>query len=109
MIMNPSEPVAHARHTDVATSHLAARSVEDLNAKQRAVLKIFENYSRGPLSDELLIVAYHGYSDRPEYPKQSPSGLRSRRSELVRAGLLVDSGHRGRTASGRSTILWKLK
>lgn len=38
---------------------------------------------------------------------ESPSGVRSRCSELVEAGWVVDSGERGRTATGGSSIMWR--
>ena len=36
------------------------------------------------------------------------SGLRTRRSELVDAGLVVDSGERKLTQNGAKSIVWRL-
>jgi hypothetical protein len=38
----------------------------------------------------------------------SPSGLRTRTNELVKAGLVKDSGKREETPSGRKAIIWEL-
>lgn len=37
-----------------------------------------------------------------------PSTERPRRIELVRLGLVRDSGHRGTTSSGRSAVQWEV-
>lgn len=88
---------AHARRTDPGTSHAAARSVENLRPRQLAILETLRRC--GPLTDEGIAMRYVG-------PLQSPSGMRTRRRELVDAGLVEDTGERSRTRAGRSTILW---
>jgi hypothetical protein len=89
-----------ARRTDPATSHAAAQSVGDLRESQRAVLATFLQH--GPMHDEKLEVRY------PQQPRQSESGLRTRRRELVDLGLLRDSGTTTLTVHGRSTTIWEL-
>jgi hypothetical protein len=42
------------------------------------------------------------------WPRQSPSGIRSRRAELTDLGLIIDSGRRTVTPSGRPCIVWTL-
>lgn len=94
---------ALTRTTDPETSREAAASVKGLREKQVLVLDVFILY--GQLSDELLIWNYRNwFLSTP----QSESGLRSRRAELVRKGLLKDSGKRVKTASGRNSIVWEL-
>jgi hypothetical protein len=85
-------PKAHARHTDPDTSHVAAaRASIALTAKQEAVLAVFETYIN--LTDVDLIRVYEierrEQRLRVPLPQQSESGLRTRRSELVRKGKLV--------------------
>lgn len=98
-----------ARNTDPETSHAAARSVRHVTQNQMAVMMAFQG--SGPMTDEQLLVDYegrrHGRFGRQNYPKQSESGLRSRRSELTNMGYLHDTGLRGTTASGRSAIVWR--
>jgi len=92
---------AEARRTDPETSHEAAASVGDTRPSQQAVLKMFQDY--GEMCDEeLLRLATAAFL------RQSPSGLRTRRRELVDKGLLKDSGRRGLTPAGRRTIIWEL-
>jgi hypothetical protein len=90
---------AVARRTDPQTSWDAARSVGDLRASQAEVYALFTQ----PLTDEEMIAtaALAGV-------KQSESGLRTRRSELVTLGLLQDTGLRGVTANNRQSIKWGL-
>jgi hypothetical protein len=40
------------------------------------------------------------------YPRQSESGLRTRRRELVDMGLVVDTGRTETLPSGRKAIVW---
>jgi len=98
----PASP-ARARTTDPATSHQAAASVGDLRPKQRAVLQVLA--AAGACTDEQLAAAY---AATPGAPHQSPSGLRTRRAELVELGLVVNTGQRARMRTGRQAIVWGL-
>lgn len=93
---------AYARHGDPETSHQAAASVRDLRATQWVVLSILRRF--GPCSDEQI--ADHAAT---EGVMQSPSGMRTRRRELVDLGFVIDSGERTRTEAGRNTIVWRAK
>jgi hypothetical protein len=88
-----------ARRSDPETSWQAARSVDPLKlrATQREILWVLRNW--GPLTDEEIAVLVGPDS-------QSPSGLRTRRRELVDAGLVVDTGRRRKSRSGRAMIVW---
>lgn len=99
------EPEAHARRSDPETSHEAARSVDKIRESQEAILAVFREHGRPMTDDELLrrYRASHAH-DRP----QSDSGIRTRRSELVEANRLVDTGQRVRLSSGRRAIVWSL-
>jgi hypothetical protein len=95
-------PAAHARRADPETSHAAAASLTPgtLRASQAEVLTILR---QGPMHDQRIAqtaLAWHS--------KQSPSGLRTRRAELVAAGLVEDSGRREILPSGRSSVVWRL-
>lgn len=96
-----------ARNTDPATSHEAAQSLTAL-VKQRAVVyNLFDVF--GPMTDEMLV---RRAEQVREWDGQgvhvSPSGARTRRNELVRQGLIVDSGRRGVTSSGRQAVVWQV-
>jgi len=100
-----------ARHTDPQTSHAAAASKTTANVRnsQHAVLRLFndayQEHDIAGMTDELLVRAYAYY----EYqPRQSPSGIRTRRRELCDAGYLIDTGRREKLVSGRSAIVWAL-
>ena len=77
---------ANARRSDPDTSHAAARSLssDKLRESQEAVLS---NVYKGP--------------------PQSPSGLRTRRRELVDRGLMEDTGIRKKLPTGRRGIVWR--
>lgn len=85
-----------ARRTDPATSHLAAATLDDKARQRRLVLAVLRTY--GPMTDEALV---------NHLSTISPSGARTRRSELVRAGLVQDTGDRLPTSSGRKAIVWQ--
>ena len=97
-----SEPErAHARRSDPETSHAAAASLssEKLRASQAEVLRLLREH--GPMTDlDLIELAEESQT------RQSDSGLRTRRKELVVKGLVRDSGKRF-TMGGRKHILWQ--
>ena len=93
--------MAQARNTDPQTSHEAARSVQNITATKEFILKALVR----PRTDVDLIEAYRSFKFAP---KASESGIRSRRAELVAAGLIKDSGERIKLESGRSAIVWQL-
>ena len=94
---------ARARNTDPATSHQAAASVDDLRTSQWYVLEYVKR--NGPLTDEELVGGYTSTSFGAMC-MQSPSGIRTRRKELVEKNLVHDTGERARLASGRKAIVW---
>ena len=98
---------AVARRTDPSTSWEAARSVGDIRRSQNAVLSLFSGY--GPMTDEEAWARYEAaYAQyAPNAPRQVISGFRTRRSELVKAGLLRDTGERRKGSTGRSMIVWE--
>lgn len=89
---------ALARSSDPATSHLAAITLGDKRDNDQAVvlaaLRLF-----GPCTDDELLPRLLGIS---------PSGARTRRAELVRKGLVRDSGKRHVTRSNRQAIVWEV-
>lgn len=97
---------AYARTSDPWTSHVAALSVATQPLKNR-VMHIFEKHGF-PLTDEQLILEYRNRVKNLRWPQASDSGIRSRRSELVADGYVIDTGRVEKTVSGRSTILWGL-
>ena len=100
---------AKARTTDPSTSHAAAASITEdtLRESHTAVLGFLREY--GPLTDVDLVIGYTDAVGLGMYPRQSQSGIRSRRAELVAAGLVEDTGERTRLASGRQAIVWAAK
>ena len=90
-----------ARNSDPGTSHAAARSVSGTEHVRAAILSILGRY--GNLTDEEIALIYGNRA-----PEVSPSGLRTRRAELVARGLVVDTGKRAATVSGRKAIVWGL-
>lgn len=90
-----------ARRTDPATSHDAATTVAHLRHTQQVILTLLR--LEGPMTDEELLLLWNDrIADRI-----SPSGLRTRRSELVDMELVRDSGQRRPLESGRMAIVWE--
>ena len=109
---------AHARTSDPSTSHAAAATLdqETLRASQEAVLSVFRTYEQyrelpyGMTGDEFAeIYPLARQRDPKAYPEQSPSGLRTRRRELVDMGFLLDTGQRRLLESGRWAIVWGIR
>lgn len=91
-----------ARRTHPWTSWAAARSLpDDLTHRQLAVLAVFDG--RDDLTLEQLEEAYaEAHLAQPDaYPRQAVSGIRTRASELLACGLVVDTGRTREVASGR--------
>ena len=94
---------AHARNSDPSTSHAAAASIGDTTPLQRRLLVLFDMAHDG-LNDEQLIAMY-----KNAYGTAFPgtdSSIRSRRSDLVVKGHLVDSGKFRPTLHGNKSIVW---
>lgn len=93
-------PLPKARTTDPETSHEAAMSV--MAEKQRYRVWVtamgLKRFTDQQLQAQL----------RAEHPSKtfSDSGTRTRRSELVKMDLIVDSGTRAVLPSGRRSIIW---
>jgi hypothetical protein len=102
---------AHARRGDPVTSHEAAASIksEEIRRSQQAVLQCFRWH--GPMHDVALVKHYmaDAGTGSADFPKQSESGIRTRRSELVTKGVLEDSGQKAVLPSGRRAIIWRIK
>ena len=90
----------YARTTDPETSHEAAASVGNLTEVKSKILEILER----PQCDVDLVFNIRAKTDW----LVSESGIRSRRSELVEAGLVVDTKDRVKLPSGRYAIVWGL-
>lgn len=95
--------MARARRTDPETSHAAAQLLNPtkLGDSQAQVLALFRRY--GFMNDAALVERAAAQNVR-----QSPSGLRSRRAELVALGILRETSERKRLESGRLSIVWGL-
>jgi len=93
----------HARTTDPTTSHEAAASVKHLSRTQSGILGIL----RSPMTDEQLVAWYQMMAKKEPslFPMASESGIRSRRAELVKLGLVCPVGY-AKTKSNRNTIKW---
>lgn len=92
--------MALARNTDPITSHEAAASLVDTTEIQRYVLKALSK----PRNDKQIAEAYLGMKKAPLVADEST--IRSRRNELVKAGLVRNSG-RFDYSGPRRTIIWE--
>lgn len=95
---------AKARRTDPSTSHEAAASVTGLRHSQIAIYDLLVKY--GPMTDEEIWTRLEGHPDENLFT--TISGSRTRRKELVDAGMVEDSGRTKLTRAGRKTIVWKV-
>lgn len=91
---------ATARLTDPDTSHAAAASVTNYLSVQHAILDILIRW--GPLTDEQIAAHFKALGTR-----FSPSGLRTRRKEMVDAGLVVANPRKATLSSGRQGTRWQ--
>lgn len=95
----------NARRTDPETSWWAAKSVANLRPTQLMILRLL-SYQAG--TDEQIAEGYQLLVDNDLVPPVSPSGLRSRRAELVDLGYVFDSGLRATLTTGRKAIVWQI-
>jgi hypothetical protein len=96
--------IPRARRSDPRTSHDAAESFsrEAVRVTQQKILELLAD---GPMSDTEIA---DRYAQHHTWPRQSPSGLRTRRAELVHDGRVRDTGDRVVLPSGRKSIVWAL-
>jgi len=95
-----SYPKSH--WADPETSREAAESIplERVSEVQHKILTLLKIH--GPMSDEQLVERFDGC-----WPSSATDqSVRSRRGELVRKGLVVDTGRRSTTRYGRSCVVW---
>jgi len=94
-----------ARHTDPDTSHAAAASIK---AREITQLQLFIRTILGALAceDDELVRKVQGWSSSSKH--YAPSGIRTRRAELVKMGV-VESVGKVLKSSGRWAYLWKIK
>lgn len=101
----PAPEIAHARKADRPTSKQAAASVKGISPLKQRILKMFR--LAGWLTDEQLIDTYRKIYG--EASLSSDQSIRSRRSDLVRDGLLKDSGAVKPSKRGNDSTVWRLK
>lgn len=111
-----------ARHSDPDTSHEAAESVSEWTIKGVRLWwlnylasfrgmnlldrSMYDMHERGyEVTDE---GAWRTYSSTDNRRGSSQSGFRTRRSELVKMGLVEDSGLRFENEHGRDCIAWQI-
>jgi hypothetical protein len=92
--------MSRARATDPKTSHDAGDAVSDITETKAYILRVLGKKAR---NDSELLECYRAYR---RAPIASDSGIRSRRSELVKAGKVIDTGQRVVLRSGRLSIVW---
>lgn len=94
------DPDTKYRRTDPLTSAEAAHSVRRIRSSQEAILKLLDE--KGPMTDQQI------FAFQEINLLMSPSGARTRRDELVKAGLVRDSGALAKTKANRRTIVWEI-
>ena len=97
-----SNTTPRARTSDPETSHHAAGTVTQLAVTRTQNLILEALRGHGPLTDEELCFRLAD----AQAEAVSVSGVRTRRSELVTAGHVVDTGRRKPTRTGRTAIVW---
>lgn len=101
---------ARARRTDPETSHAAAQSV-DVNPNQQGILTVFRRYKT--MTDQEMVSHYDNARLFENWgkrlPQQSESGMRTRRAELVKKGVIEWNGHKKVLDTGRQARVWALK
>lgn len=87
-----------ARRSDPPTSKSAAEQIiSDIPRIREAVERSIRSFGKVGCTDQTLEECLR---------KLSPSSVRTRRAELVRDGVVFDSGLRSKTSSNRDAIIW---
>lgn len=100
------EGKAVARRSDPRTSWEAAKSIPSKRIRRSQAVILDQYREHGPMSDTDV----WGHVRHMTSPSFSSSGARTRRKELVQMDppKLRDSGRKGLTDMGHSTIIWEL-
>lgn len=89
--------------------HVAAVVPIDTIARTRgAILEILDD--DGAMTEQGIIDAYHRNWYRhgsPRFPRVTDAAIRARLAELVDGGLVLDTGERHVTESGREAVVWR--
>lgn len=94
-----------ARRSDPDTSVAAADSVKRTTVERQRTRIVALLDVRGPCTDEELASWYiHHWDD-----DFTPSGLRTRRSELVKLRRVEWTGEKRRISTGRLARVWRLR
>ncbi len=108
-----------SRSTDPDTSAVAAGTVKNPTEAQWRVLTHLARLE--PATDEMVVRSVQATCvlcgqehlgggvprDHAHRPHMTPQGVRSRRAELVRLGLVVEVDRDGTTKTGRPAIRWR--
>lgn len=96
MTLGVSEP--RARHDDPETSRLAASSVVERRSELESLILITVTcHDFGMTDDEICAVL----------PRRHPPTVKTARTRLSNAGLLVDTGEKRLSNRQRSMIVWR--
>ncbi|AXH67868.1 hypothetical protein J4T99_gp062 [Mycobacterium phage Bromden] len=90
--------------TDTSLAAWESLDKDYLRESQRAVLKALGRLRKGGTDTDIARV--YNRSKWGAVLPQSPSGLRTRRAELVKQGFVKDTGVRKRLPSGRLSVVW---
>jgi hypothetical protein len=95
---------AYARNTDPIESHLAAASLDHftLSKVETAIYKLLEI----SMTDEELVHAYRRNAELGLFPFHSDSGIRTRRNQLYKRGLLRVKGVT-MNRNGKQVRIWE--
>lgn len=99
--------MARARNTDPTTSHEAAASVSLTNTEIIRQV-ILDMLAVQPATDCFIQDSYRKLREGYGWPRVGESTIRTRRAELVDAGLVEESGEYERLETGRRAIVWRL-
>lgn len=106
---NIDEPHKKVRESDPLTSRDAAAKQTRANSEiiREHIVRLLKLY--GPMTDEEIEARYRtGREAAPSlYPNASPSGLRSRRSELRAEGYVRATAEKRPTRLGMASIVWE--